>query len=540
MLSSNAPGVSVVVLIESTLRQTAGVLQSTARCALHLPPPVGSIIAVRNHRVIVVGAGAGGLAAAIDLARRGLDVTVCESAPSVGGKLRHVDVGNVGIDAGPTVFTMRWILEGLFADAGRSLESSLRLQRAGLLARHAWRDGGTLDLFADMGRSADAIRRFAGDADAQGYLDFCERSAAIYRTLQHSFIAAQRPSPIDLVRRIGLRHADDLFRITPFDTLWRALGKHFHDPRLRQLFGRYATYCGSSPFRAPATLMLVAHVEQDGVWLVDGGMRAVALALAGLATDLGARIRCSARVAQILVANGRAAGVRLDSGEELRADSVVFNGDVSALADGLLGDSARGAADPTPPAARSLSAVTWCLHAATRGFDLAHHNVFFAGDYGREFSAIFERGDITDQPTVYVCAQDRADGAAAPAGAERLLLLINAPANGDDADWGAARVAVLHERTDAMLRGCGLEIDWQPDNNVATTPQGFARLFPGSGGALYGRASDGAMATFRRAAAASRLPGLYLAGGSVHPGPGVPMAVMSGRLAAQRLAQTLG
>lgn len=494
---------------------------------------------VATHRVIVVGAGAGGLAAAADLARRGLHVTVCERAASVGGKLRQVSIGAAGIDAGPTVFTMRWILEALFADAGHSLDDALRLQRASLLARHAWRTGGRLDLFADPQQSAAAIGEFAGAADARGYLDFCARSAAIYRTLQHSFIAAQRPSPLDLVRRIGLRHANELFRITPFDTMWSALGAHFRDARLRQLFARYATYCGSSPFRAPATLMLVAHVEQDGVWLVDGGMRAVALALARLATGLGAQIRCTAPVAQILVENGRTAGVRLDSGEELRADCVVFNGDVSALGQGLLGPAVSRAADPTPAAARSLSAVTWCLQAATRGFELAHHNVFFGDDYAGEFRAIFERQDVTADPTVYVCAQDRGAAAGTPVGAERLLVLINAPANGDQSDWDPARVAMLRERTEAMLRGCGLELDWQDSNSVATTPQDFARLFPASGGALYGRASDGAMATFRRAAAASRLPGLFLAGGSVHPGPGVPMAVMSGRLAAQRLVQSL-
>ncbi len=528
-----------MLLIVLTLRYSDIALQSDGPLTLHSGPPVGSIAGVADHRVIVIGAGAGGLAAAADLARRGLAVTLCESAATVGGKLRHVSVAGTGVDAGPTVFTMRWVLEALFADAGRSLEAALQLNRAGLLARHAWRDGGSLDLYADPDQTATAIEQFAGSADAQGYRDFCARSAAIYQTLQHSFIAAQRPSPLDLVRRIGLRNADELFRITPFDTLWSALGRHFRDQRLRQLFARYATYCGSSPFRAPATLMLVAHVEQDGVWLVDGGMRAVALALAQLATDLGAQIRCSSKVAEIIVERGRTAGVRLDSGEILRADSVVFNGDVSALGDGLLGTAARGAAAATPPDARSLSAVTWCLRTPTRGFELAHHNVFFAADYAPEFRSIFEERDITAHPTVYVCAQDRGDAAAAPSGAERLLVLINAPADGDRAEWGATRVSALRERTDAMLRACGLELDWDPAQAVATTPKEFAALFPGSGGALYGRASDGAMATFRRAGAASRLPGLFLAGGSVHPGPGVPMAVMSGRLAAARLLQSL-
>jgi 1-hydroxycarotenoid 3,4-desaturase len=494
--------------------------------------------------VIVVGAGAGGLAAAIDLAARGLEVVVCERQSTEGGKMRHVHIDGVGIDAGPTVFTMRWIFEGLFDDAGDSLESRLTLQPATVLARHAWRQGGVLDLHADVERSVEAIGDFAGAAEAHGYREFCARSAAVYRTLRTSFIAAQQPSPIELVRRVGWSRFGEMWATAPHLNLWQVLGQHFRDPRLRQLFGRYATYCGSSPLTAPATLMLVAHVEQDGVWLVRGGMRAVAAALADLARRLGATLRTGTEVRRILVQRGRASGVELADGEVLPADAVVFNGDVAALAQGLLGSDAREAAPDTPPAARSLSAVTWCVRARASGFALHHHNIFFAEHYEREFREIFDRRSIASRPTVYVCAQDRdARPTAAPttdtAVSERLLLLINAPANGDTHDWPAEQVEELHERAATLMRDCGLELRCGPDQRIATTPRGFAALYPGSGGALYGRASAGATATFKRPAASSRIPGLYLAGGSVHPGPGVPMATMSGRLAAARLIDDL-
>lgn len=498
---------------------------------------------LHTPRVIVVGAGAGGLAAAIDLAARGLEVVVCEQQAAEGGKMRHVHVGGVGIDAGPTVFTMRWIFEALFADAGDSLDSRLALEPATVLARHAWRQGGRLDLYADVERSAEAIGDFAGAAAARGYREFCARSAAVYRTLRASFIAAQQPSPLELVRRVGWTRLGEMWATAPHLNLWQVLGQHFKDPRLRQLFGRYATYCGSSPLTAPATLMLVAHVEQDGVWLVRGGMRAVAAALADLARRLGAVLRTDTQVRRILVRNGRARGVELVDGEVLGADAVVFNGDVAALAQGLLGDEARPAAADTPPAARSLSAVTWCALARSAGFELHHHNVFFAEDYEREFRDIFERGAIAPRPTVYVCAQDRLPGRRAAnteEAAERLLLLINAPPNGDAHEWPAAQVEELWLRATALMRDCGLELHCGAHAPIATTPRDFAALYPGSGGALYGRASVGATATFRRPAAASRLPGLYLAGGSVHPGPGVPMATMSGRLAAARLIDDLG
>ncbi len=489
---------------------------------------------LRRDRVVVIGAGMGGLAAAVDLARQGAEVIVVERAAVAGGKMRQVAAGGMGVDAGPTVFTMRWIFEALFADAGERIDEHLDLVPAEILARHAWRQGGRLDLFADVARSAEAIGEFAGAADARGYLDFCARAADIHRTLVGSFIAAERPSPLDLVKRVGWSRLDALWRTAPWRTMWGALGRHFGDPRLRQLFGRYATYCGCSPFLAPATLMLVAHVEQDGVWLVQGGMVRVAQALQGLAERQGARFRFGAHVAEILVENGRATGVRLADGERIAADAVVFNGDVAAIARGMLGEGSRRAVPDTPDAARSLSAVTWCARVPTAGLPLTHHNVFFAEDYAEEFDAIFRRREVCAAPTVYVCAQDRGTGEVTPGTAERLLLLINAPPDGDRRDMQTA-VPELRRRTLDLLRSCGLEVGLPEECATPTTPSGFDALFPASGGALYGRASHGATGTFARAGGATGLPGLYCAGGSVHPGPGIPMAAMSGRLAAVRV-----
>jgi 1-hydroxycarotenoid 3,4-desaturase len=493
----------------------------------------------RAARVVVIGAGVGGLCAAADLARQGVAVTVVERAATPGGKMREVAVDGRAIDAGPTVFTMRWIFEQLFEDAGARLDEALDLAPADVLARHAWRAGGRLDLYADVERSVAAIGEFAGAADARGYREFCARSADVYRTLRGPFIGGQRPGPIELVRRVGLANLGAMWRTAPYSTLWRELGGHFRDPRLRQLFGRYATYVGSSPLAAPATLMLIAHVEQDGVWIVRGGMHRVAVAIAALGTRHGASFRYGADVRRIVVHGGRVAGVELADGERLAADAVVHNGDAAALAAGLLGDDARSAAPLVPRAARSLSAITWCLHARTRGFPLEHHNVFFAEDYPREFARIFDGRTVTEAPTVYLCAQDRGP-AAAPArdgSPERLLALVNAPADGDVRPMSAAEAEDVAVRAFGLVRECGLEIDASPAATVTTTPTGFDAMFPGSGGALYGRANHGALGSFRRPGARSAIAGLYLAGGSVHPGAGVPMAAMSGRLAAARLLE---
>jgi len=493
-----------------------------------------------DHRVTIIGAGVAGLVAAVDLASRGMAVTVAERRGQPGGKMREAPLDGSGIDMGPTVLTMARVFHEVFADAGSSLEKSVRLQPLETLARHAWSESERLDLHADMERSVDAIGAFAGAAEARRYRAFCERARNVYNTLEHAFIRAERPSPVTLTRSVGAGRLGDLFRISPFSSLWRALGQHFQDPRLRQLFGRYATYVGSSPFAAPATLMLIAHVESEGVWTVEGGMQRLPEALAGLAAGLGVRLRYNDGVERIQIAGGRATGVVLESGERIDADAVVCNADVAALASGLFGDGARQAAAPVNSASRSLSALTWAMPACTSGFPLLRHTVFFCRDYAAEFEDIFRRGRTPRDPTVYICAQDRGGGdEPAHSARERLFCLVNAPANGDIGQLNREELDQCERRMTETLDRCGLRLDWQTETCRITTPTEFEALFPATGGALYGRASHGWNASFQRPGSRSRVPGLYLAGGSVHPGAGVPMAAISGRLAAASVVTDL-
>ena len=496
-----------------------------------------------GSRVIVIGAGIGGLTAALRLAQAGHPVTVVERARAPGGKMRAVTVGDARVEAGPTVFTMRWVFDELLAECGASLGERVSLAPAGVLARHAWSRDERLDLFADIDTSAEAIAAFAGRGEAEGYRRFCARSAEVYRTLEGSFIRSGQTNPAGLAKRVGITGLGGLLRIQPFATLWSALGEYFRDPRLMQLFGRYATYCGASPFTAPATLMLVAHVEQAGVWTVKGGLSALAAALADLATERGVEFRYGTAVEEISITAGRVNGVRLAGGGSLPAEVVVCNADVAALGAGLLGRAAAPAGDRLERAERSLSAVTFCLRARAEGFPLAHHSVFFSRDYRAEFDAILRGRRLPPDPTVYVCAQDRAEDRtgdrADHAAPERLLLLVNAPADGGERPLAATEIARCETNMRARLLACGLSLTEDPET-VRTAPEDFATLFPGSAGALYGRAAQGWAATFKRPGARTRIRGLYLAGGSVHPGPGVPMAAQSGRLAAAAILADLG
>ncbi|MDO9285251.1 MAG: phytoene desaturase family protein [Aquabacterium sp.] len=494
--------------------------------------------------VIVVGAGIGGLAAAVVLAARGQAVRVIERDSAIGGKLRPVHIGGHALDAGPTVMTMRPVFDQLFELAGERLDTHLQLTPLRTLARHAWPDGSRFDLHAERAATVDALGRFAGAQAARQYAVFCERSKAVFQTLDGPYLRSSRPSPLSLTwrcARAGWPQLRGLMGISPFNTLWRELGRQFDDARLRQLFARYATYGGSSPLAAPATLMLIAHVEQAGVWSVQGGMHRLAEALAGLARQLGVSISCGQGVARVITAGGRVSGVRLTApdgglGDALPASAVVFNGDAAALPAGLLGDAVQGAVPARPVAHRSLSALTWNLRAPARGFPLLRHTVFFSGDYPREFHELFNQGRLPTEPTVYVCAQDRGDEAAPDDGApERLLCLVNAPARGDQGHPTDEEIAACEQRTFLHLARLGLQVQPDAPGRLRHGPAQWAQRFPATGGALYGPATHGWRASFSRPAASTAVPGLYLAGGSTHPGAGVPMAALSGMLAAQQL-----
>jgi len=495
---------------------------------------------MNTHKVVVVGAGMGGLVAALQLAHQGLDVTVVDAAATPGGKLRQVMVDGQPIDSGPTVFTMRWVFDQLLASVGTQLESELRIHPLPVLARHWWAsgspgdrdsEGSQLDLLADPAQAFDAVARFAGPDEARRFQAFCAEARRVYQVLKAPYIRRAAPGPVGLTMDIGLRGLATLTALGPLRSLWHTLGRHFHDPRMRQLFARYATYTGSSPWQAPATLMLIAQVELDGVWRVDGGMHALARCLERLARERGATFRYQSPCEQIELRRGRVAAVRLAGGESLRADSVVFNGDAAALRAGLLGPALKRAVKRQVPP-RSLSAITWSVNAPTSGLPLERHNVFFQRDYASEFTDIFQHQRLPQQPTVYVCAQDRG-GTLEPAGAERLLCLVNAPAAGDGTSITPEAIEQCENNTWALLKSCGLNLQPTSQQIVRTTPTDFHHLFPATGGALYGQASHGWTSAFARSGANTPVPGLFLAGGSVHPGPGVPMAALSGMRAAE-------
>ncbi len=485
--------------------------------------------------VVIIGAGMGGLGAAIDLAGKGVPVTLVEKASTPGGKMRTIDVAGQAIDAGPTVMTLRSAFDDLFEEAGSSFEDHVGLITAERLARHAWDGTDTFDLYADPNESVEEVHRFFGSKQALLFRRFLKDGAKLYDALTANFLLQEQTGPVGLTTRMLMNNPGGALTLRPFSTLWSALGDYFPDKRLRQLFGRYATYCGASPWNAPATLMMIAELEQRGVWYVKGGMSKLAQGMARFAEQLGAEIRYNSPVDEIIVEGGRARGVRLEGGEVIRGRAVLSNGDPDALRTGLLGEEAQSAL-PKVKMDRSLSALVWTATGMSSGFEPDRHNVIFSPNYADEFACLFKDRRIPDDPTIYICAQDRGAGSERD-GPERFLILINAPADGDTHSYTAEETDPWLDLTLNRMRACGLSLDIEA---VTTTgPDGFAKLCPGSGGAIYGRALHGWQSAFQRPGARSKIPGLYLAGGGTHPGPGVPTSMLSGRTAARSILADL-
>jgi phytoene desaturase len=507
--------------------------------------------------VVVVGAGIGGLAAAIELASRGLSVEVLEADAALGGKAGTVTIDGVELDTGPSLFTLPVVFDALFRLAGSTLERELVVRKPSPSFRYLFPGGAQLEVFVSRDETLASVERALGRAARDELASFLAYAARIWTSAAPHFVYGEAPSLASL-RRFGPRALPAMLRIDPGRSMLSAIQRTVRTPELRAILMRYATYNGSDVRRAPATLNCIAHVELSlGGFGIEGGMAALVRALVRAAERLGVRLRTGARVASIetrpldgsvsgalLGAGSEARGVLLEDGTFLEARAVVANADAAHV----FGELLLASRDRRRTQGHAPSMSAWnALVRAARTPGRAAHTVIFPTRYEDEFADVFDRRAIPREPTIYVCAQEVAHGRTGWATEEPLFVMANAPALAEaprhrDDPVPAEETAALETLAETAFRtmrahgvaGGADRVVWQ------RSPRELALRFPGTRGALYGAASNDLFAAFRRPA--NRVPGvrgLYLASGSAHPGGGVPMAALSGQHAARALAADL-
>lgn len=509
-----------------------------------------------GRRVGVVGAGIGGLSAAALLAKEGYEVEVFERLPYAGGKAASVVLGGYRFDTGPSLFTMPWVFRDFFARLGERMEDRLRPIALEPICKYFYPDGSRLSAYGDEARFGAELEAKTGSTRAElgRYLRSGRRLWDIAGEL---FLTKSLHEASTYLSKKGLWSIARLPWIDPLRSLHEANEAAFSDPRVAQLFDRYATYNGSSPFKTPATMRIVPQVEYAwGGWAVEGGIRSVATALEGAARDAGARLHLGTEVEAILTeprggfaaradAGGpaKAAGLRV-GGRELPYDIVVSDADVLSTYRRLL-------SAPDAPEARryerlepSSSGLVFLWGIKASFPVLSSNNIFFGGDYRGEFEALFaepsaDAGWPGPELTIYINVTSKTTPTDAPPGGENWFALVNAPRNAGQ-DWAPIAAEVRRRVIARLSKELGRDVEPLIEVERITTPADIERETGSTYGSLYGIASnDRLSAFFRHPNRSRRIRGLYFCGGSAHPGGGMPLALLSGSLAAE-LARKYG
>lgn len=488
---------------------------------------------MKAKRVAIIGAGLAGLSAAIRLAAAGFRVGVYEQGEGPGGKAGLLEKGGYLFDTGPSLITMKWVFDQLFREAGENLEDSLHFSRLDPVCRYLFPDDSSFDAPGNPNAFASLAAEFfdVGHKDVEEYFQYSsriyEKSAPLF--LQRSLHEASSWMNREVLSSLFLSGSLDTGR-----TMDQANSSFFSDPRLVQLFNRYATYNGSSPYRVPATLNIIPHVEYAlGAYACKDGIYAIPSSLAALAERCGVELHYRNRVEKILhqEGGGKVQGLATERGS-VEAEIVISSADALATYETLLDDAEAPMARRYRSLEPSSSGLVffWGVRGSFPRFLL--HNIIFSPDYRTEFSELFSKHTLPEEPTVYINITSKINPDHAPGNCENWFVLLNAPYNSGQ-DWEKERARVRPLLVDLISRSLGCSIADRIEVEEVLDPGMIARESGNSFGSLYGISSNSKTAAFLRHRNRSRrYPGLYFVGGSVHPGGGMPLALLSGKIAA--------
>lgn len=478
-------------------------------------------------KAIIIGAGIAGLAAAVRLRLLGFEVQVFESAPGPGGKLSEIREKEFRWDAGPSLFTMPQLVDELYELAGLDPREYFEYTRLPVVTNYFYEDGTRIEAHATAEEFADELHQKTGESKDHIFQQLKE-SEELYDITNHVFLERSLHKFSTYFRKDTLISALQLHKLKAFSSMHGANHKRFNDPRVVQLFDRYATYNGSDPYQAPATLNIIPHLEFGlGAYFPTGGMFSISQAVYKLGKKLGVEYQFNSLVDRIIHEDGQAVGIQTN-GVEHKADIVITNADVVPTYRRLLPDLKPPEKTLTQPRSSSALIFYWGM---TEGFpELDVHNIFFSADYEEEFQQIWKEKKAGSDPTVYINITSRMNQGDAPIGGENWFVMINVPAN-EGQDWDHI-IEESRERIIVKLeRMLGKSVREHISVEQILDPRTIESRTSSYQGALYGSSSNNPFAAFlRHPNFTKRLNGLYFCGGSVHPGGGIPLSLLSAKI----------
>ena len=478
-------------------------------------------------KVIVIGAGIAGIASAIRQAVKGHEVAVYEANAYPGGKLSEFRSGDFRFDAGPSLFTMPQYVDELFSLAGKNPKDEFTYEKLETVCRYFYEDGTRINAWANRDKLAEEIALKTKDP-ASSVHQFLDYSAQIYAITHSIFLEKSLHRFRSFLNWETLKALLRFPKIDPFRNMNTANTDFFTDDKTIRFFNRYATYNGSNPYKAPATLNVIPHLEQHfGAYFPKGGMAAITQSLVKLAENLGVKFNYQARVEEILVEDKKVKGIRLN-GENVSADRVVSNMDIWFTYRQLLKNEVAPKRILNQERSSSALIFYWGIKAEFPELDL--HNIFFSEDYKKEFAAIWEQQSIDVDPTIYVNISAKYQSGDAPKGAENWFVMINVPANTGQ-NWDELIAAARKNVIDKLSRMLNRDIAQLIVTEELLDPRSIEQKTASYQGSLYGTSSNNQFAAFlRHANFSSKIKGLYFVGGSVHPGGGIPLALLSAKI----------